>query len=319
MHRLFSITEIVAIILETDSCDNAFLQSCLQVNRLFSHEAVRILWRRCGAGFPNNRFGKEPTVRDLTKLAAHNVSRAQYYADCICELRFVCSQEDWPWQQDEQSYKFIVRLLMSLRFPALKSFTIGSYHIDNLHSARTFNEYLFEWLELSWCMENSPNLKALHLLLNKSYSFEGFEKAAWFIKFAPILSSLSVDQLDTWLPTVLKSLAALPALRKLQWKKLSADLLKDLPNGFPVLEELATKYAGPLEIIPTLFPHLSVLTLELSEPNLQGLGKLGDLSFLTSMYVPILPCLRSREMLNKMHSHYLVHLLPQLLRLLNPL
>jgi hypothetical protein len=280
MHRLFSITEMVAIILETDSSDTALLRSCLQVNRLFSHEAVRILWRRCGAGFPDALLGKEPTVRDLAKLAAHDVSRAQYYADCIWELRFVCSEDDWPWKEDEQLYRF----LMKLRFPALQSFTVGSDEIDDLDSAHAFNGFLHEWLELSWRMEDSPNLKALHLVLNNAYSFEGAEKAVWFTKFAPILLSFSVDHsFDIWLPTVLKSLAALPALRKLRGKKLNAELLKDLPEGFPVLKELDSKYAGPLEIIPAWFPHLSVLTLELSEPNLQGLGKLADLSVLTSM------------------------------------
>jgi hypothetical protein len=315
---------MVAVILETDNSENALLRSCLQVNRLFSHEAVRILWRRCGAGFPDTHLGKEPTVRDLAKLAAHDVSSAQYYADCIYELRFVCSQEDWPWQEEEQWYRF----LMNLRFPALQSFTVGSYEIDNLDSARAFNEFLHEWLELSWRMEDSPNLKALHLVLNKSYFFEGAEKAVWFTKFAPILSSFSVDHsFDIWLPTVLKSLAALPALRKLQGKKLSAELLKDLPEGFPVLEELATKYAGSFEIIPALFPHLSVLTLELSEPNLQGLGKLADLSFLTSMYDDLYtlssPCFRGREESRSVGhnavAHCLVNLPPQLFQLFNPL
>jgi hypothetical protein len=281
MHRLFSITEMVAAILTINSSGNVLLRSCLQVNLLFSHEAVRILWRRCGAGFPVTHLGRDPTVFDLAKLAAHDVSRAQYYADCIYELRFVCSKEDWPWQEGEQWYNS----LMDLRFPALKSFTVERCEIDNLDSARAFNEFLFRWLELSWTMENSPNLKALNLALDGSYSFEGVEKAVWFIKFAPILSSLSVDlSFDIWPLAVLKSLAALPALRKLQGKKLSAEHLKDFSNGFPVLEELVIKYAGSFELIPPSFPHLSVLTLELSEPILEGLGKLADLSFLTSMY-----------------------------------
>jgi hypothetical protein len=281
MHRLFSITEMVAAIVAIDSYENALLRSCLQVNRLFSHEAVRVLWHRCGTGFPVINLGRDPTVLALAKLAAHDASRAQYYADCICELRFDCREEDWSWQEREQWH----RSLMNLRFPALKSFTFKNCEIKNLDSARALNEFLFKWLELSWRMENSPNLKALHLYLDKSYSFEGVAKAVWFIKFAPILSSLSVDlSHDIWPPAVLKSLAALPALRKLQGKKLSAEALEDLSKGFPVLEEFATKYSGSFEIIPSLFPHLSVLSLELSEPIHGGLGKLAGLSSLTSMY-----------------------------------
>ena len=280
MHRLFSITEIVAIILMTDRSRDVLL-SCLQVNRLFSHEVVRILWHRCGAGFPFSLLGRDPTVRDLAKLAAHDVSRAQYYANYIHELRFICSEEDWPWPGGEQWYNS----LLSLRFPALESFIAGSYRTDDLGPAGAFNEFLFEWLGRSWRIKSSPNLKALDLVLNESYSFEGVEEAIWFINFTPILSSLSVNHsFDLWPLAVLKSLAALPALRKLQGKNLSAELLKDLPKGFPVLEELTTKYVGSLDIIPSLFPHLSVLTLELSQPILKGLSSLADLSFLTFLY-----------------------------------
>jgi hypothetical protein len=170
MHRLFSITEIVAIILTTDRSGNVLLRSCLQVNRLFSHEAVRILWCRCGAGFPFSHLGRDPTVRDLAKLAARDVSRAQYYANCIHELRFICSEEDWPWPGGEQWYNS----LLNLRFPALESFTAGSYRIDDLGA---FNEFLFEWLGRSWRIKSSPNLKALNLVLSESYSFESVKEA----------------------------------------------------------------------------------------------------------------------------------------------
>ena len=277
MHRLFSLTEIVAIILETDRYGIAILRSCLRVNRLFSHEAVRILWRRCRAGAPYS-YGRDPTVHDLAKLAACDLSRAQYYANYIHELRFVCCEEEQPWPRGEQWYNS----LLNLRFPALKSFTAGSYSIDDLGE---FNEFLFEWLGQSWLIKSSPYLKAFHLVLNESCSFESVEEAIWFINYTPILSSLSVKHsFDLWPLAVLKSLAALPALRRLQGKNLSAEVLKDLPKGFPVLEELETKYLGSLDIIPSLFPHLSVLILELSRPILKGLSSLADLSFLTSLY-----------------------------------
>jgi hypothetical protein len=44
--------------------------------------------------------------------------------------------------------------------------------------------------------------------------------------------------------------------------------MQDLSKGFPILGELAIKYAGSFEIIPSLFHHLLVLTLELAEPIL---------------------------------------------------
>ena len=267
------------MILETERSENVLLRSCLRVNRLFFHEVVRIFWRRCRTGFPFSYSSDppvEPTVRYLAKLAANDVSRAQYYANCIHELWFIYSGDIWPPVGGEQWYNS----LLNLRFPALESFTAGSYWIDG-----KFNKFLFEWLGQSWHIKSSPNLKALHLVLNESYSFEGVEEAIWFINYTPILSSLSVSySYNLWPLADLKSLAALPALRKLQGKNLSAELLKDLPKGFPVLEELATKYVGSLDIIPSLFPHLSVLTLELSQPILKGLSSLADLSFLTFLY-----------------------------------
>ena len=280
MHRLFSITEIIAAILTKDDSETALLQQCLQVNRLFSHEAVRILWRRCGTGFPLTLRCGEPTIGDLVKIAARDVSRAQYYANCIHELRFLHSPEDWPRPLGDLWYN----CFLDLRFPALDSLTAGSGEIDDVGLARVFNEFLCEWLERPWRVESSPNLKALHLVLNELYSFEGIEGAIWFINFSLILSSLSVDlSFNIWPLALLKSLAALPKLRKLQGKYLSAQLLKDLSEGFPVLEELYTRYAGSLDIIPLLFPCLSVLTLELSQPIHKGLGSLAGLSLLTSL------------------------------------
>lgn len=280
MHRLFSITEIIAAILSKDDSETALLQQCLQVNRLFSHEAVRILWRRCGTGFPLTLRCREPTISDLVKIAARDVSRAQYYANCIHELRFLHSPEDWPRPLGDLWYN----CFLDLRFPALDSLTAGGGEMDDVGLARVFNEFLCEWLERPWRVESSPNLKALHLVLNESYSFEGIEGAIWFINFSPILSSLSVDlSFNIWPLALLKSLAVLPKLRKLQGKYLSAQLLKDLSEGFPVLEELYTRYAGSLDIIPSLFPCLSVLTLELPQPIHEGLGSLAGLSLLTSL------------------------------------
>ncbi|KAF2667010.1 hypothetical protein BT63DRAFT_326944 [Microthyrium microscopicum] len=280
MHRLFSITEMVTAILTVDSSRNDLLQSCLQVNRLFSHEAVRILWRRCGAGFPVTHSGRDPTALDLAKIAAYDMLRAQYYADCIYELRFAPNEEVRSWQEEVRFYKF----LTNLRFPALKSFAIETCDVSYLEPRNELNHFLLQWLELSWDVEDSPNLKAFHMVLKETFPSDGIENSVWFVKFAPILSSLSVELLnDHWSLALLKALAALPALRKLQGGKLSSELLSDLSKGFPVLEDLATTYSGSFESLTSLFPQVSVLTLELSDPIHTGLEKLGGLSVLTSI------------------------------------
>lgn len=292
MHQLISILEIVAVILA--SSEHTVLQSCLRVNRLFSHESVRIFWCRCGAGFPPHHYllPREPTIRNLVAIAARNVSRAQYYANFIHELRFIGSEEDWPWPEVEQR----CNPLKDLQFPALQSFTAGSHRFHNFAPEGAFNELLFEWLEQSWHVQNSPNLKSLHLLFHKPYSVRGMVQDIWFIKFMPVLASISVDDTSNiWPLHTLQSLAALPALRKLEWLSLSEKLLRDLPNGFPLLKELATKYTGSIDVISSLFPNLSTLTLQLSQPNLVRLDSLAALASLASLYYAFytllsLPC-----------------------------
>src|SRR3954463_16500766 len=97
MHDLFRTPEIVAAILTADTVEPALLQNCLRVNRLFSHEATRILWETCGKGLDlSHLYRKEPTVHALARIASRDASRAQYYANYIRELRFIRCREDWP-------------------------------------------------------------------------------------------------------------------------------------------------------------------------------------------------------------------------------
>ncbi|KAF4631893.1 hypothetical protein G7Y89_g6235 [Cudoniella acicularis] len=297
MHDLFSIPEMVAAILMTDTVEHALLQNCLQVNRLFSHEATRILWDRCGTEFPiSNSRNKEPTVHALANIAARDVSRARYYANCIRELRFVRSRENWPKiTEGEQWHDY----LLNLHFPILESFTSDGCTKDDseLNALKTtgpfYDFHSPERVGLFWhILRSSPKLKTIDLALDEPDFFESVEEEAIeFIKSTPALSSLSLSFVyhdgkdfpnNIWQPGVLSSLAALPVFRKLQGQNLSAKFLQNLPEGsFPALKELATGYAGSIAVLPSLFPHLSVLKLELSEPIDERLGRLADLSCLT--------------------------------------
>jgi hypothetical protein len=297
MHDLFSIPEMVAAILMTDTVEHALLQSCLQVNRLFSHEATRILWKRCGTEFPTTSWRQnEPAAHTLANIAACDVSRAQYYANCIRELRFVRGQEDWPKiTEGEQWHDH----LLNLHFPILESFTSDGCtkddsELDALKTTTPFYDFHSpERVGLFWhVLKSSPNLKSIDLALDEPDFFESVEKeAVEFIKSTPALASLSLSFVyrdgkdfpnNIWQPGILRALAALPMFRKLQGQNLNPKFLQNLPAGsFPALTELATGYAGSTAILPSLFPHLSVLELELSEPMNKGLGRLADLSCLT--------------------------------------
>jgi hypothetical protein len=295
MHELFSIPEMVAAILMTDAVEHAFLRNCLRVNRLFSHEASRILWDRCGTEFPTSTWRhNKPTVHALANIAARDVSRAQYYANCIRQLRFVRSHEDWPKKTEGEQWH---NYLLNLHFPILESFTSDgcTNHGSEREALKTTGPfYEFHSPErdgLFWhVLRSSPKLKTIDLALDEPVPFESVEEEAIeFIKSTPALSSLSlsftyqkyyVDYI--WHPGVLSSLAALPEFRRLQGQNLTAKLLQNLPEGsFPALKELHTGYAGSIALLPSPFPHLSVLKLRLLEPIVGGLGRLADLSCLT--------------------------------------
>jgi hypothetical protein len=198
MHDLFSIPEMVAAILMTDIADHALLRNCLRVNRLFSHEATRILWDRCGTRFPtNNPRNKEPTVHALANIAARNVPRAQYYANCIRELRFVRSREDWPKITDGEQWH---NYLLNVHFPILESFASDGRTKDDseLNALKTTGPfYDFQSAKrvgLFWhILRSSPKLKNIHLAMDELYSFETVqEEAIKFIKSTPALTSLTL-------------------------------------------------------------------------------------------------------------------------------
>ena len=299
MHDLFALPEIVAAILTTDTLEHSLLRSCLYVNRLFSHEATRNLWDRCGSGFPVNTFrNKEPTVYNLANIASVDVSRAQYYANCIRELRFIRGAEDWPRiNEGEQWHKN----LLTVHFPILESFTSdGSTSISSGLEMLKTTEPFYDFRPsacsgLFWhVLRCSPKVKIIDLALDEPENFEAIkEEAIKFIESAPALSSLSLTYFyhegsefpnQFWPPDVLRSLAELPVFRKLKGQNLSESLLQDLPEGsFPALKELATGYTGSVDMLPPLFPHLSVLKLELAKPVRGALAVLADLSSLTCL------------------------------------
>jgi hypothetical protein len=297
MHELFTIPEIVTAILLTDTFEHRMLQNCLLVSRLFSHEATRVLWARCGTSFPlSNGWLREklPTVHDLAKITAKDTARGQYYANQIRQLRFVRDKEDWEGQWCDE--------LLKLEFPLLEAFTSDSCaneypDLGPLKMKSPFytfdsnaNNELFYHI-----LKSSPKLKALDLMMDepvdKDEPYHPFqfleEEAIRFINATPILSSLSLPftyrtgfevPLNTWSPAILSALGSLPSLHKLCGQILTSASLSSLPpSSFPALRELDVKFSGPLSAIPTAFPHLSLLKLELQDPSTSGLGSLGAL------------------------------------------
>ncbi|CAG8960934.1 hypothetical protein HYFRA_00002472 [Hymenoscyphus fraxineus] len=107
MHRALGLTEIVATIVETGSASLDFLRSCLLVNKVFSHEAARLIWKECGLG----QAYISPQIGRLVKTLSENAQRAQYYANFVQTLCIIQNKRD-IWQEH----------LSSLEFPRLKNF-----------------------------------------------------------------------------------------------------------------------------------------------------------------------------------------------------
>lgn len=309
MNRALILPEIVAAILETDRNEQAFIKSCILVNRRFSSEAIRILWARCGTAKEGVTSFQEPPVHALANIAARDHERAKYYASFVRELRFVRRCENWyphwPMSEAKQHWHDILR---GLEFPLLYFFRVdGRTENDPTRYSSRPQGAFYDFREskrdgIFWhILGSSPNLKSIDLALHVPYDWDDVEEeAVRFIESTPTLSSLrlsrkeeqytSDDQTlyESWPPAVLKSLAALPALRELQGYSFSfnqEDLELVLPDAFLALENLETICIfGDLDFLPAVFPNLSVLDLKISQ-QVRGVGTLAGFSRLTSLTV----------------------------------
>lgn len=305
MHEIFTIPEIVAAILLTDTFEHIVLQNCLLVSRLFSHEATRVLWERCGTSFYLSEGwlrNKIPTVNDLAKITAKDTARGQYYANQIRQLSFVREKENWPDAHEKRQW---CDELFKLEFPLSEAFTSDSctYEYPELGVMKTKSPfYTFDSSANSeifyHVLKSSPKLKTLDLVMDEpvdldepDHPFQSLEEEAIrFINATPMLSSLSlpftyrtgfVVPLNTWSPAILSALGSLPSLHKLGGQILTSASLSSLPSSsFPALRELDVKFSGPMSVIPLAFPNLKLLKLELQDPSASGIRSLGALGML---------------------------------------
>ena len=108
MHRALLLPEIVQAIVRAGKIDPGLLYSCLFVNKLFSNEACRILWKGCYGVFGVGHVS--PRVRDLGRMVSNpEIGRecAQTYANYIRVLIFdPASYSGWdpssPPPQDQE-------------------------------------------------------------------------------------------------------------------------------------------------------------------------------------------------------------------------
>jgi hypothetical protein len=87
MHEALHLPEIVSNIVRFNDWHSSpkFLYTCLFINKNFSLEAARILWRMCGGGYQS---WSSPEIKDLVRIAQIDAERAQFYANFIRALTF---------------------------------------------------------------------------------------------------------------------------------------------------------------------------------------------------------------------------------------
>ncbi|KAJ4982908.1 hypothetical protein SVAN01_11610 [Stagonosporopsis vannaccii] len=119
MHRALYLPEIVTAIVRAGKTEPGFLYSCLLVNKLFCHEACRILWKGCYGIFGVSHV--TPKISDLAHMvlrAGIGPERAQFYANFIRVLVF---QQDEFTREDDARWHFQLR---KLQFPLLEDLNI---------------------------------------------------------------------------------------------------------------------------------------------------------------------------------------------------
>lgn len=120
MHRALVLPEIVTAIVRAGKFEPGLLHSCLLVNKLFFHEACRILWKGCYGIFGVGHV--TPAIGDLGRMVLNpdlGRGRAQFYANFIRVLVFQEQEssrlgEDALWHPQ----------LNQLQFPLLEDLNV---------------------------------------------------------------------------------------------------------------------------------------------------------------------------------------------------
>jgi hypothetical protein len=124
MHRALLLPEIVATVLRSEADSPGFLNTALLINRLFSLETTRMLWKGCGVRWNSATAGHvTPNIRHLVHIIQMDLKRAQFYADFIHILLFDDEGEDSYFTEEARWHN----KLAALDFPNLKEVGFFGY------------------------------------------------------------------------------------------------------------------------------------------------------------------------------------------------
>ncbi|KAF2996294.1 hypothetical protein E8E13_005396 [Curvularia kusanoi] len=252
MHRALLLPEIVTAIVRAGKTEPGLLYSCLFVNKLFSHEACRILWKGCYGIFGVSHV--TPKISDLGNMVLRadiGLERAQVYANFI---RILVFQEDEFTSEDDAQWH---PQLCQLQFPLLEDLNIWkTKSAEQMNTERTILHYAHPGLRdlrvdasgplsdhfLDELGRLSPRLQQLDIdFKNVTISKEGLAR---FLGRMPSLESIHVAALEkSWSTDAFVAVAKYERLKLLHIPAVPDSWFDDtrlssVPDPFPVLKYL---------------------------------------------------------------------------------
>ena len=311
MHRALLLPEIVATILRAEAVSPGFLHTCLFINRLFSVETTRMLWKGCGVRYNSATAGHvAPDITHLAHIVQMDHQRAQFYANFIHTLQFDEEGEDNNFIEEARWHKE----LAVLQFPNLQE--IGFFGFAEamqmntgdvvLHYAQP-NVTYFNLDEASWISDSfldtlsqrCPKLQTFTLgeISDSSLTEDGIVR---FIKNCDSLDYLSVRTglLGSWTRKEFEASARHPKLELLSIPDIPDDWLDFLRHErsiSPAFPKLAHFYTGisdqALELLFPYMPNLQSLNLNLENlsPSHHILTAASNFTRLTSLNIDFGP------------------------------
>jgi hypothetical protein len=323
MHRALLLPEIVAIILQSEATSRGFLHTALLINRLFSLEATRMLWKGCSTRLVSEALGNvTPDIRNLVHIIQMDLKRAQFYANFIHVLIFDEEGEDLNFSEEAAFHKE----LAVLEFPNLEQ--IGLYGFPAampmnsgdvaLHYARpNVTEFVLDQGSLlsdsflEGLSRRCPKLKIFGLgdISENTISEVGIFR---FIERYPFLTSFKVRRalVENWTLKGFMALAAHLNLEALEIPDIPDDWLNSLCNerptspSFPKVKELVTGMSDRgLALLAPYMPDLDSLTLNLEQlpPSHHILESASNFARITTLFIEFGPG-------NFLDGHDLVHI-----------
>lgn len=307
MHRALLLSEVVAAILQTEAAAPGFLHTCLFINRIFSLEATRMLWKGCGVRYNSATAGHiSPDITHLANIVQTDHERAQFYADLIHILYFDEEGEYSDFLEEARWHKE----LSALQFPRLQE--VGFYgsaaamYMNTedvlLHYAQpNVKEFALDqatFLSDSFLDSLSlrcPRLQTFTLgeIRNSSLSEDGIVR---FVDNCTSLSCLNIRSgfLDTWTLKEFEALARHPKLELISIPNIADVWLDSLRHGdpsYPSFPKLKHFYTGisdqGVELLARYMPNLQTLSLTLQNvrPSYHLLASASNFKRITSLSI----------------------------------